>query len=55
VYYKNTINEPLINSNTSIKIEKGDTYYSLSDKLDIKSIILKVYLKLNTPKTDLKA
>jgi hypothetical protein len=55
VYYKNTINEPLINSNTSIKIEKGDTYYSLSNKLYLNGNILKIYLKLNPPKTDLKA
>ena len=42
-------------NDANLKIEKWDTYYSLSKKLDINKNILKIYLRLNTPGKSLDA
>lgn len=55
VYYYKSINSSIITNDTNLKIEKWDTYYSLSKKLDINKNILKIYLRLNTPSKSLDA
>lgn len=54
-YYKHEINKSLISENQTIEIQKWETYYSLSNKLDISNTILKIYLKFNTPDKSIKA
>ena len=53
--YSNFKNEILINENNTIKINKWETFYSLSNKLDISKNNLKVYLKFNKPDYNLQA
>jgi len=55
IYYFKSITKPLINENLDLKIEKGETFYSLSDKFDINSVFLKIYLRLNKPAKSLQA
>ncbi len=45
--YDNFKEKPLTETDTTIKIEKWETYYSLSDKFNIDSNLFKLYLKLN--------
>lgn len=55
LYYNNSIKKSIISDDINLEIKKGDTYYSLSSKLDINSNILKIYLKLNSPAKSLNA
>ena len=52
--YLNLKEQIIINETKTIKIEKWDTFQSLSNKLEINDIFLKYYLKNNKPNYKLK-
>lgn len=54
IWYNNFKNKSLAENDFKIAINKGDSFYSLSEKLDISNIFLKIYLDKNKPDFDLK-